>query len=193
MKVIVGLGNPGGKCSFSRHNVGFVFLDLFSKRVAGEHLEVSVKSWSVTDKYMSLQVGPSPQITLVKPRTFMNKSGIAIKKFVKYNNVKPGDLWVVHDDLDIKLGEYKIQEGVGPKDHKGVNSIEEQLGFSGFWRIRIGVDNRGLKDRIPGEDYVLKDFPKEERQKIDEVMEKIFAELIDNYYPKWAKENKNGA
>lgn len=109
----------------------------------------------------------------------MNDSG----KFVKEALVKKGlslkgeSLTIAHDDLDIPLGQYKIQFGVGPKVHKGIQGIEGALETKDFWRIRIGVDNREPQNRIPGEDYVLQDFTKDERKVLEGVFEEIYAEI----------------
>jgi len=106
----------------------------------------------------------------LKTNTFMNDSG----KFVKKNKPKDlNDLYIAHDDLDIRLGQYKIQFGVGPKVHYGIQSIENELGTKDFWRIRIGVDNRDPNNRTPGEEYVLQDFSSEELKILEEVYAKI--------------------
>ncbi len=106
----------------------------------------------------------------VKTNVFMNDSG----KFVK--NKK--DFIIAHDDLDIPLGKYKIQFGVGPKVHKGINSIESALGGKDFWRIRIGIDNRPHSAKATrGEDYVLQDFTDEELKILEKVYEKIGHDL----------------
>ena len=116
---------------------------------------------------------------LVKPQMFMNRSGEVVAKIANFYKVMIDDLTVIHDDLDIRLGEYKIQKGVGPKVHNGLISVEEQLGTANFWRVRIGVDNRiqNSEFRIQGEDYVLADFLPEEKTIIDGVIEKAVKEL----------------
>lgn len=109
----------------------------------------------------------------LKTNTFMNDSG----KFVKKNAPKDlNDLYIAHDDLDIRLGQYKIQFGVGPKVHNGIKSIEDALNTKDFWRVRIGVDNRDPDNRIPGEEYVLQDFTNEEL----EILKQVYAEIRDD-------------
>jgi len=135
MKLVVGLGNPGVKYALTRHNVGFLFIDYLVEN----HL---------IDK----------QIKTLKPDTFMNRSGLAVVKELQFYKLKPADLIVIHDDLDLRLGEYKIQLGKGPKLHNGVESVEQSLGSKEFWRIRIGVDNRDPEKRVSGEHYVLQPF-----------------------------------
>jgi len=115
---------------------------------------------------------------LVKPQTFMNRSGEVVAKVANFYKVTTDDLMVVHDDLDIRLGEYKIQKGVGPKVHNGLTSVEERLGTANFWRLRVGVDNRPAgQARVPGDEYVLSDFTAEEKEISDGVMGEAVKEL----------------
>jgi len=107
----------------------------------------------------------------------MNLSGEAIKKIVKSYKLQAKNLFVVHDDLDIRIGNYKIQKGVGPKVHNGIKSIEQSLNTKDFWRIRIGIDNRDSDFRGAGEKYVLSDFTKEEFQLLDQTFQPIFNNL----------------
>jgi len=152
MKLIVGLGNPGDKYENTRHNVGYLFVDQFSL----------IKSKNFVVK---------------KTGVFMNDSGSAVKKLTSTYNLVPSNLFVVHDDLDIPLGKYKIQLGVGPKDHKGLESIDQELGTKDYWHVRIGVDARDPNNRIVGEEYVLQDFTKNERQILDTVIKEICKKL----------------
>ena len=86
---------------------------------------------------------------------------------------RPENLYVIHDDLDLPLGIWKIQYAKGPKDHGGINDIEQVLGTENFWRIRVGVDKRKPEARVNGDDYVLQDFSKEEKK----ILEKVIAEV----------------
>jgi PTH1 family peptidyl-tRNA hydrolase len=113
-----------------------------------------------------------------KPQTFMNTSGVAVKKLLEHYHIDAQtELYLIHDDLDIRLGEYKIQFEVGPKVHNGVTSVEEELGSTAFWRIRVGVDNRDLTNRMPGEAYVLQKFLKEELTLLTSVFGEIASEI----------------
>jgi PTH1 family peptidyl-tRNA hydrolase len=121
-------------------------------------------------KHYDALVCKTPNFTLVKTKdVFMNESGRLIANF----KLQTSDLFVAHDDLDIRLGEFKIQKGVGPKQHNGVLSVENALKTKDFWRIRIGIDNRTIPNVQSGEDYVLQKFSLEERKTLDEVFEKI--------------------
>ncbi len=169
MKVIIGLGNPGERYIGNRHNAGFLALDALASKLG-------VESWE--SKFGSL-VGKTPGVILVKPQTFMNQSGRAVNEIVNFYKTSLDDLVVVHDDLDIKLGEYKIVNGVGPKIHNGINSIEDSLGNGSFWRVRLGIDSRPSGEvRTPGEDYVLSDFTFEEKNDLLEVIDAAVKEII---------------
>jgi len=153
MKAVVGIGNVGEKYADTRHNAGFMLLDKLSGKLE------------------------SKNVILAKSDTMMNSSGIAVLKLVKDHKLAPQDLYVVHDDLDLRLGEYKIQLGKGPKVHNGVNSVEESLRTSDFWRVRVGVDNRDPENRTPGDKYVLEKFTLEEREILENTLEQICKKL----------------
>ncbi len=168
MKLIVGLGNPGNEYLNTRHNAGFVFVD----QMAG-----GVRFLS-ENKFESL-VCRDKDVLFVKPQTFMNESGRAVRKVMDYYKLSVSDLILVHDDLDLKLGEYKIQTGVGPKVHNGVSSVETSLPDKNFLRVRLGVDNRGELGRaVSGSDYVLGKFGKEEVEELEETIEEAADELL---------------
>jgi PTH1 family peptidyl-tRNA hydrolase len=153
MKLIIGLGNPGVGYADTRHNVGCLLVAELQKN--------------------KLPAG----IVVRKSDVFMNNSGSFVKaQFTKYK-VQSTGLYIVHDDLDIPLGAYKIQFGTGPKVHNGVNSVEAELGTKDFWRVRIGVDNRKPDDRTQGEEYVLQDFTEEERKTLDRVIKEVCKKL----------------
>ena len=172
MKLYVGLGNPGEKFVHTRHNVGYVLMDKLASKYSC--------SWEQSGKLESLIAKPAAvAIMFTKPQTFMNNSGKAVSALMNYYNIEKSNLTVVHDDLDLRLGEYKMQTAKGPKVHKGLLSIEEALGYADFMRIRIGIDNREVENRINGEDYVLQKFTEEEILIVDRTLEKIAVELLE--------------
>lgn len=161
MKLIVGLGNPGIKYQNTRHNVGHMVIDALKVR--------------------PLKSNQQKGLTLLKSDKFMNDSGIFVKHFISlYPNISISNLYVIHDDLDIKLGEYKIQFGKGPKENKGLVSIYETLGTRDFWHVRVGIENRqqALGTRIKGEQYVLEDFTEEEKVIVQSVIKQICNQLV---------------
>jgi len=171
----IGLGNPGEKYQKNRHNVGFMFLDYLNKG----------KSEFKFDKYLESEIAKIDLIAnsqklnaiLTKPQTFMNRTGRAIAKIMRNTYLPPKNIFVIHDDLDMRIGQFKIQLGIGPKVHNGLTSIEAAIKTKEFFRIRIGVDNRLHVSDTPGEEYVLSNFTREEREKIEETFPKIFEKL----------------
>lgn len=107
----------------------------------------------------------------------MNRSGQAVQATLHFFNLSSDQLYVVHDDLDIPLGSYKIQRGVGPKQHNGLLSLYEHLGTEDFWHVRIGVDGRGGDRVVPSDHYVLQSFSLEEQDTITRVLTKVCSEL----------------
>jgi len=157
MKLIIGLGNSGEKYKNNRHNVGYMVVDELSK----------------TQKLKN-----SKQIKIFKSQSFMNDSGSFVVKQIKNLKLKIENLIVIHDDLDLPLGTWKMQVGKGPKDHGGINDIEEKLGTKNFTRIRVGIDNRKPENRVPGDGYVLQDFSDEERKVLAKVIDEICKKLV---------------
>ena len=159
--IIIGLGNPGKKYENNRHNVGKMFIDYISQKskVKSQKFNLTLKTF--------------------KTNCFMNESGKEVAKIIKNLKLKIRNLIVVHDDLDIPLGKFRIDFGKGPKLHNGLKSIEQTLKTKDFWRIRIGVDNRQKTGWVDGEAYVLQDFLPEER----EILEKeVFGKILEKIY-----------
>lgn len=190
MKLIVGLGNPGKKYQNNRHNVGFMFLDYFVKELTGcrvNELEKQFKFDTHLSSIIHIQfstLNHLPSLILAKPQTFMNKSGEAVKKLVKQylnynlqsatnNQEIVNNFIIIHDDLDIPFGKFRIVKGYGPKLHNGVESIQNHLHTMDFERIRIGVDNRNSENRIAGIDYVLQNFTQEEQSQLPILFDRI--------------------
>ena len=107
----------------------------------------------------------------------MNDSGTVVSDLLTKHKVRPEDLYIVHDDLDLPLGTWKLQYAKGPKEHNGINDIEQKLGTKDFWRIRVGVDNRKPENRESGEEYVLQDFLPEEKIVMNKVIAAICKKL----------------
>jgi len=162
MRVIIGLGNPGAEYQNTRHNAGVMLVEKFAERLNSDY------EWR---KHYDALVFKTADLWLVKTKgVFMNESGRLLQ------GLPESELWVAHDDLDIKLGEYKIQNGKGPKEHNGVESVENALKTKDFWRIRIGIENRD-RDRENGENYVLGKFTSEEKGMLEGVLERIILGL----------------
>lgn len=151
MILIVGLGNPGKKYQRTRHNVGFRMIDELAKKKAKDFI-------------------------IAKPQTFMNNSGKAVKATVSYYKIKADDLWVIHDDIDLPIGTFKISKNRGSAGHKGVQSIINELKTKDFNRIRIGIQPKTGKPKQVDK-FVLQNFTKNEEKIIKEVVEETIQSI----------------
>lgn len=154
MKLIVGLGNPGLEYDNTRHNIGFMVLDSM------------VRDFRVEKKFEALVSKKQihgEDVLFVKPLTFMNLSGNAVSKIVHYYHIDVNDILVIQDDLDMKVGTYKLKKNSSSGGHNGIKSIIQNLGTDSFLRLKVGISNVKKGDVI---DYVLGRFSKEELNSI---------------------------
>jgi len=176
MKIIVGLGNPGVAYEKTRHNIGFMLAEQFLKAV---ELEKETE-WTDSKKFKSdiAEIDwddgkrKVEKVILVKPKTFMNNSGMAVGLLVNFYKLAPNDLWILHDEVDFPAGTMRIRLGGGTAGHRGVTSIMEALGTDKFWRFRLGVGRPGeelAKGRGVSE-YVLEGFNHSDKGKIREML-----------------------
>lgn len=148
IKVIVGLGNPGRDYEKTRHNAGFIFLD---------HLAGSAGArWSHANQYsaeiVDIAVG-NERLILLKPMTFMNKSGVSVGRLLNYYKFKSEEMLVVHDELELSAGVVKMKRGGGHAGHNGLRDIIANIGTNDFFRLRIGIGRPVMGSNIA--DYVL--------------------------------------
>jgi PTH1 family peptidyl-tRNA hydrolase len=176
MRIYIGLGNPGDKYKNNRHNVGFQFVDFILQNLKNKGFVI--KSYEKFDSKISEVILNDEKYLFVKPQIFMNNSGIAVKKILDFYKEPVDNLNIIHDDLDIPFGNFKIQYGSGPKLHNGILSIEKHLKTNNFKRIRIGIDDRNPENNIDGETYVLSDFTMEEQTKLKQVFIKVEQEIV---------------
>jgi PTH1 family peptidyl-tRNA hydrolase len=184
VKVLFGLGNPGKKYQNTRHNAGFMFLDEMYNFL-GWDSNLDVMDWTSNKKMQALiskvKFTSETSVLLAKPLTFMNKAGISALKIVNWFDVDVEKQFVlIHDDLDIEFGKFKLQKGVSPKSHNGVLSVERMLGKRDFLRLRIGVDDRHGDRTIPPEDYVLKKLSSDKKVALHEVLTDAVKSLRSN-------------
>ena len=177
MKLIVGLGNSGSEYANTRHNLGFLFADRLQKEWGFSEFTLSKKfSAEVTEGNCA-----GNKIMLAKPTTFMNLSGEAVKKILDFYKLTPEDLLVIHDDLDIAAGKYKIATDSSSAGHNGVQNIIDQLGTQTFKRIRIGIgetkDGEVIACRLEAHDFVLGKITPAETEKITAIEKEILAEI----------------
>ena len=161
MKIVVGLGNPGARYKDTRHNIGFQVLDELARRWRSENWKRRFEA-EVSEHRAG---GP---VLLVKPQTFMNLSGTAVREAAKFYKVESKDIIVIHDDLDLPTGRLRIRERGGAGGHKGIDSMIGQLGTDEFVRVKFGIS------RPPAEwdtaDYVLGRFSSEEQPTINQTI-----------------------
>ncbi len=169
--LIVGLGNPGENYALTRHNVGFMFLDYLTKKHKLDNFNNASKLHSHINIYHSNQ----NRNILLKPQTFMNNSGLSVRATLDFYKLNIKNLIVIHDELDIKFGEYKISKNKNASGHNGILSIINHIGTKDFIRIRIGIDNRTQQQRKNqrGSEYVLGKFNNDELNLLPEIFEKI--------------------
>ncbi len=169
MKLVVGLGNPGKKYEKTRHNCGFRAIDFYAAK----------KNLLFKEKFDSLYseiIINNEKVILIKPQTYMNLSGIAVRKFVDYYNLELKDLLIIHDDVDFDIGTFKIKRNGSSAGHNGIKNIIDNFKTEEIQRIRIGIS----KNEIPLMDYVLGKFSDEENKLIDSILPTI-AEIIDDF------------
>lgn len=153
VKLIVGLGNPGPKYQWTRHNAGFMVLDRLS-HLAG--ITVTRKNFSGLCGEGNWQ---GERLILLKPQTFMNLSGRSVAEALRFHKLSVEDLIVIHDDLDIPFGRVKLKSGGGHAGHNGLRSLSQELGSGAFLRVRMGIGRPIHGDVV---NYVLSNFSPEE-------------------------------
>lgn len=160
MWIIAGLGNPGTKYLKTRHNVGFTVIDLLSDDLNIPLVEKELFMYGRGE-------AEGNAIVLLKPLTFMNRSGIAVKKILKKFNSSPEKLLVVHDDLDLEAGALKIRKNGSSGGHKGIESIIQEISSREFVRVKLGI---GRDNSVPVEKYVLSSFKPFEKERLRDVI-----------------------
>ena len=182
MKLIVGLGNPGKKYENTRHNAGFLAIDFIIESLVTRD-SLPVTHWKLNKKSQSLiasVIHQDEKLIFAKPQTFMNDSGRAIHSLVTGYSLLVTDVIVAHDDIDITLGNYKIQTNRGSAGHNGVKSIVEHLKTNDFTRVRIGIRPGIEQATLDTEKFVLKKFSKGELEILNgDVFPKIVEETLE--------------
>ena len=163
-KLLIGLGNPGKQYQNTRHNLGQIFVKKYS-----QCLSIDLKFHKQFQAYIGQNRLGESKIILATPTTYMNLSGRSVAKIANFYKISPEDIYIIHDDLDLRVGESKIQFNRGSAGHNGVKSITDHLGTQAFWRLRLGIGHP--QDNTPVEDYVLMPPTIEEKTKIDQAID----------------------
>ncbi|HYF57338.1 MAG TPA: aminoacyl-tRNA hydrolase [Burkholderiaceae bacterium] len=163
IRLIVGLGNPGAEHEDDRHNAGFWFVD----RVAREHGGAWRRESRFHGEVARIQIG-GQDVWLLKPQTYMNRSGQSVQALARFYRIGSGELLVVHDELDLPPGTVKLKRGGGSGGHNGLKDITAAMGGPDYWRLRIGIGHP--RDLYPGRevvDFVLQRPARAEQDAID--------------------------
>lgn len=177
MYLIVGLGNPEPDYSRTRHNMGFDVINKLSKK----H-EIALTKTKFNAIYGS-GIIENEKVMLVKPQTFMNLSGEAIKEYVNFFKIPIENVFVIYDDMDTEIGKLKIRAQGGPGSHNGMKSVVQELGNNNFPRIRIGIGRPSLEEEESDIiNYVIGYIPEEEYLKLQNVQDKAVDAIL--YYIK---------
>jgi PTH1 family peptidyl-tRNA hydrolase len=158
LRIIVGLGNPGPEHQVTRHNAGFWFVDLLARRHGAEFRDYRKYSGEAARINISGQ-----DLVLLKPTTYMNRSGLAVRQLCDFYKVAADDVLVAHDELDLPVGTVRLKSGGGHGGHNGLRDIIAHIGET-FWRLRLGVGHPGNKTEVI--DYVLTRAPRAEEDLI---------------------------
>lgn len=164
MKLVVGLGNPGNEYKDTRHNIGYMVLDNYLGSV----------EWQ--KKFQGL-IYKKNNTLFLKPTTYMNLSGISVKKVIDYYKIPIDNILIIHDDLDLPLGKYRVKLNSSSGGHNGVKSLISELNTQNFCRLKIGISH---DKKIPTVDYVTSNFSSKELEEITKNF-CIYNEIIDNF------------
>lgn len=169
MKLIVGLGNPGEKYENTRHNAGFIVIEKLKSK------NENFSDWQFNKKFNTeISEGKidGKKIILLKPQTFMNNSGRTVAAAARFYKIKPADILIIHDDIDLPLGKMRIKQGGSSGGHRGVESIITALGSENFVRLKIGVAPEARPKNFDAAKFVLKKFAKAEKKTVSDITKK---------------------
>lgn len=177
LQLIVGLGNPEVRYERTRHNAGFWFLDEVARKEGLEfRLEPRFQGW------VARVDGPA-RLWLLKPQTYMNRSGFSVQALAHFHRLTSDQILVVHDDLDLPPGTIRLKRGGGPGGHNGLRDIQSQLGSSDFYRLRIGIGHPGDREQVAN--FVLDGPSGPQREAIDAALARglsVLPELMRGEY-----------
>lgn len=172
MKLVVGLGNKGREYENTRHNMGFMLVD--------RYLQYKNITDKFKEKFNAMYIETTinnEKVIFIKPMTYMNNSGIAVRAFVDFYKLNSEDILVISDDLDLDLGKFRLRRNGSSGGHNGLKSIISHLGTNDFKRLRIGISN----DKDDVINYVLSKFSKKELNEID-IMFDTLVDVLDDYF-----------
>lgn len=171
MKLIVGLGNPGEKYEYTRHNAGFLMIDYYAKEKGFEINKLKNKAL-ISEQFIN-----GEKVIFAKPQTFMNLSGDSVLLLADYYGIDNEDIFIIYDDISLPVGKIRIRKKGSAGGHNGIKDLILKLDGDNFCRLKIGVSANGDKNLI---DYVLGAFPKSDLEVLNKVAKKT-VEIIDSF------------
>ncbi|HUP99244.1 MAG TPA: aminoacyl-tRNA hydrolase [Aeromicrobium sp.] len=161
--LIVGLGNPGPTYADTRHNVGYLVADVLAERIGANLKAHSSRRADVVEGRLA-----DERVVIGRARSFMNESGGAVSTLAKYYDVEPDHVVVIHDEIDLGLGQLRVKFGGGDNGHNGLKSLRKSLDTGDFYRVRVGVGRPNGSGQV--HDHVLKSFNAAERKELPFLM-----------------------
>lgn len=171
MKLVVGLGNPGVRYIFTRHNTGFLVLDYY--------LKISGLSWSDKPRLGAIWC-KSEDIIYIKPQDFYNESGRAVAAFSKYYKIPATDIMVICDDFNLEFGKIRYRSNGSAGGNNGLKSIIAALGTDNFPRVRVGTGNDELRKKLGDVDFVLSKYTPGEKVALPEILTEVVEKFLKN-------------
>ena len=161
MKLVIGLGNPGAKYNFTRHNVGFLALDFYFK--------IHGLTWSEKPRLGAIY-NREGEVIFIKPQDFYNESGQAVREYMRYYKINPTDILVICDNFDLEFGKVRFRSSGLAGGNNGLKSIDAALSSSDYPRLRIGTGNNELRRKMGDVDFVLSRFTPEEKEQLPKIL-----------------------
>lgn len=161
MRLLVGLGNPGAKYAHNRHNIGFMAIETIAARHRFSPWRARFQS-QVAEGLVD-----GEKVLALKPDTYMNLSGQAVGEAARFHKIEPGEIIVLHDEIELVAGKVKVKKGGGSAGHNGIRSIDAHLSPD-YWRLRLGVGRPETKEEVHG--HVLSDFAKADQEWLDKLL-----------------------
>jgi PTH1 family peptidyl-tRNA hydrolase len=169
MLLCVGLGNPGQQYLMTRHNIGFMVADTISDAYEFPTFRKKFQAEYSEKRFSDVSVG------LIKPQTYMNLSGISVQSAMAFYKLKPEEILVIHDDLDLIPGQVKVKFGGGAGGHNGIKSIDQAIG-NNYWRLRLGIGHPGDRNLVTN--HVLSAFQNSDHDWLTSLLQKIANEFL---------------
>lgn len=168
MKLVVGLGNPGKKYQTTKHNLGFMALDSYAN-IHKFNYKKSIR--------FNAEIYKNSDVIYLKPKTFMNNSGVSVRKVCDYYNIESDNVLIIFDDLNLPFGKIRLRKNGSASGHNGIKSIISHLNTENFKRLRLGIERNINKEM---KEDVLQDFSKSELKSISETLIDV-ANIIDDF------------